>query len=283
MGRNRFFDTLMYYYFTFKNGKTYDSTGIWLNDGTVREGMFDDLGSKHYETTPGFVYKAPPEDKDIFYMPETLEIDKMGKDAFTYEGTNMTRYHLNVRSDEFMAYAKANGHSPASAFQAMMARVLQKMYPDNKKLFTAALPVNCRSAIGMENTHRNGWTFAFQTVDPKQLELSEKDLGVALRSELKSLISPDQLKTTLNIFNSITEEAEKIPDFKDRMDFYKKCYPTFIGTYVFSYIGRLADHGYLNEMEDVSWTSAIRRIPMITMVEVGDEFSITFLQNFETS
>ena len=69
----------------------------------------------------------------------------------------------------------------------------------------------------------------------------------------------------------------------DRMDFYKKCYPTFIGTYVFSYIGRLADHGYLNEMEDVSWTSAIRRIPMITMVEIGNEFSITFLQNFETS
>ena len=283
VGRNRFFDTLMYYYFTFKNGKTYDSTGIWLNDGTVREGMFDDLGSKHYETTPGFVYKAPPEDKDIFYMPETLEIDKMGKDAFTYEGTKMTRYHLNVKSDEFMAYAKANGHSPASAFQAMMARVLQKMYPDNKKLFTAALPVNCRNAIGMENTHRNGWTFAFQTVDPKQLELSEKDLGAALRSDLKFLISPDQLKTTLNIFNGITEEAEKIPDFKDRMDFYKKCYPTFIGTYVFSYIGRIADHGYLNEMEDVSWTSGIRRIPMITMVEIGNEFSITFLQNFETS
>lgn len=70
-------------------------------------------------------------------------------------------------------------------------------------------------------------------------------------------------------FNAITEEAEKIPDFKDRMDFYKKCYPTFIGTYVFSYISRLADHGYMNEIEDVSWTSAIRRIPMITMVEIG--------------
>lgn len=55
-------------------------------------------------------------------------------------------------------------------------------------------------------------------------------------------MSPDQLKTTINAFNAITEEAEKIPDFKDRMDFYKKCYPTFIGTYVFSYIGRLADH-----------------------------------------
>lgn len=93
---------------------------------------------------------------------------------------------------------------------------------------------------------------------------------------------PDQLKTTINAFNAITEEAEKIPDFKDRMDFYKKCYPTFIGTYVFSYIGRLAYHGYMNEIEDVSWTSAIRRIPMITMVEVGGEFSITFLQNFET-
>lgn len=95
-------------------------------------------------------------------------------------------------------------------------------------------------------------------------------------------MSPDQLKTTINAFNAITEEAEKIPDFKDRMDFYKKCYPTFIGTYVFSYIGRLADHGYMNEIEDVSWTSAIRRIPMITMAEVGGEFSITFLQNFET-
>ena len=90
------------------------------------------------------------------------------------------------------------------------------------------------------------------------------------------------MKTTINAFNAITEEAEKIPDFKDRMDFYKKCYPTFIGTYVFSYIGRLADHGYMNEIEDVSWTSAIRRILMITMVEVGGEFSITFLQNFET-
>lgn len=75
-------------------------------------------------------------------------------------------------------------------------------------------------------------------------------------------MSPDQLKTTINAFNAITEEAEKIPDFKDRMDFYKKCYSTFIGTYVFSYIGRLADHGYMNEIEDVSWTSAIRRIPL---------------------
>ena len=282
VGRNRFYDTLMYYYFTFKNGKEYDATGIWLNDGTVREGMFEDLGDHKYDITPGFVPKPTPKDEDIFYMPETLEVDKSHKDDFVYEGTKMTRYHLTIKSAEFMAFCKENGHSPASAFQAVMARVLQGMFPDNQKLFTAALPVNCRTAVGLENTHRNGWTFAFQTVSPEQLNQSDAKLGKQLRADLKELISPDQLKSTLNAYNAITREAEKFTDFRERMTFYAKNYNTFIGTYVFSYIGRLADHGYLNEIEDLCWTSAIRRIPMITMVEVGDEFSITFLQNFET-
>ena len=195
----------------------------------------------------------------------------------------MTRYHLKIKSAEFMAFCKENGHSPASAFQAIMARVLQEMYPDNEKQITAALPVNCRTAVGLENTHRNGWTFAFQSVLPEQLKQSEKELGAQLRADLKELISPDQLKSTLNAYNAITQEAEKYSDFRERLSFYAKNYSIFIGTYVFSYIGRLADHGYLNEIEDLCWTSAIRRIPMITMVEVGDEFSITFLQNFETS
>lgn len=283
VGRNRFYDTLMYYYFTFKNGKKYDSTGIWLNDGTVREGMFEDLGDHQYEVTPGFVPKPAPRDEDIFYMPETLAVDKSKDDEFIYEGAGMTRYHLKIKSAEFMAFCKENGHSPASAFQAIMARVLQEMYPDNEKQITAALPVNCRTAIGLENTHRNGWTFAFQSVLPEQLKLNEKELGAQLRADLKELISPDQLKSTLNAYNAITQEAEKFSDFRERMAFYARNYSIFIGTYVFSYIGRLADHGYLNEIEDLCWTSAIRRIPMITMVEVGDEFSITFLQNFETS
>ena len=283
VGRNRFYDTLMYYYFTFKNGKEYDSTGIWLNDGTVREGMFEDLGDHQYEVTPGFVPKPAPRDEDIFYMPETLAVDKSKDDEFIYEGAGMTRYHLKIKSAEFMAFCKENGHSPASAFQAIMARVLQEMYPDNEKQITAALPVNCRTAVGLENTHRNGWTFAFQSVLPEQLKLNEKELGAQLRADLKELISPDQLKSTLNAYNAITQEAEKYSDFRERMAFYARNYSIFIGTYVFSYIGRLADHGYLNEIEDLCWTSAIRRIPMITMVEVGDEFSITFLQNFETS
>lgn len=283
VGRNRFYDTLMYYYFTFKNGKEYDSTGIWLNDGTVREGMFEDLGDHQYEVTPGFVPKPAPRDEDIFYMPETLAVDKSKDDEFIYEGAGMTRYHLKIKSTEFMAFCKENGHSPASAFQAIMARVLQEMYPDNEKQITAALPVNCRTAVGLENTHRNGWTFAFQSVLPEQLKLNEKELGAQLRADLKELISPDQLKSTLNAYNAITQEAEKYSDFRERLSFYAKNYSIFIGTYVFSYIGRLADHGYLNEIEDLCWTSAIRRIPMITMVEVGDEFSITFLQNFETS
>ena len=273
----------MYYYFTFKNGKEYDSTGIWLNDGTVREGMFEDLGDHQYEVTPGFVPKPAPRDEDIFYMPETLAVDKSKDDEFIYEGAGMTRYHLKIKSAEFMAFCKENGHSPASAFQAIMARVLQEMYPDNEKQITAALPVNCRTAVGLENTHRNGWTFAFQSVLPEQLKLNEKELGAQLRADLKELISPDQLKSTLNAYNAITQEAEKYSDFRERLSFYAKNYSIFIGTYVFSYIGRLADHGYLNEIEDLCWTSAIRRIPMITMVEVGDEFSITFLQNFETS
>lgn len=283
VGRNRFYDTLMYYYFTFKNGKEYDSTGIWLNDGTVREGMFEDLGDHQYEVTPGFVPKPAPRDEDIFYMPETLAVDKSKDDEFIYEGAGMTRYHLKIKSAEFMAFCKENGHSPASAFQAIMARVLQEMYPDNEKQITAALPVNCRTAVGLENTHRNGWTFAFQSVLPEQLKLNEKELGAQLRADLKELISPDQLKSTLNAYNAITQEAEKFSDFRERMAFYARNYSIFIGTYVFSYIGRLADHGYLNEIEDLCWTSAIRRIPMITMVEVGNEFSITFLQNFETS
>ena len=283
VGRNRFYDTLMYYYFTFKNGKEYDSTGIWLNDGTVREGMFEDLGDHQYEVTPGFVPKPAPRDEDIFYMPETLAVDKSKDDEFIYEGAGMTRYHLKIKSAEFMAFCKENGHSPASAFQAIMARVLQEMYPDNEKQITAALPVNCRTAVGLENTHRNGWTFAFQSVLPEQLKLNEKELGAQLRADLKELISPDQLKSTLNAYNAITQEAEKFSDFRERMAFYARNYSIFIGTYVFSYIGRLADHGYLNEIEDLCWTSAIRRIPMITMVEVGDEFSITFLQIFETS
>lgn len=283
VGRNRFYDTLMYYYFTFKNGKEYDSTGIWLNDGTVREGMFEDLGDHQYEVTPGFVPKPAPRDEDIFYMPETLAVDKSKDDEFIYEGAGMTRYHLKIKSAEFMAFCKENGHSPASAFQAIMARVLQEMYPDNEKQITAALPVNCRTAVGLENTHRNGWTFAFQSVLPEQLKLNEKELGAQLRADLKALISPDQLKSTLNAYNAITQEAEKFSDFRERMAFYARNYSIFIGTYVFSYIGRLADHGYLHEIEDLCWTSAIRRIPMITMVEVGDEFSITFLQNFETS
>ena len=283
VGRNRFYDTLMYYYFTFKNGKEYDATGIWLNDGTVREGMFEDLGDYKYEVTPGFVPKPMPKDEDIFYLPETLAHDQSNRDDFVSEGMQMTRYHLNVKSDEFMAFAKANGHSPATAFQAIMARILQEMYPDNEKFFTAALPVNCRTAVGLENTHRNGWTFAFQRVSPMQLKMNDAELGTAMRAELKKLICPDQLKSTLNMYNALTAEAEKYTDFRERMNFYEKSYPTFIGTYVFSYIGRLADHGYMNEIEDVAWTSAIRRIPMITMVELGDEFSITFLQNFETS
>ena len=278
-GRNRFFETLLYYYFSIKNGKEYEPGSIWTLEGQAHPGLFDDPMENLYEVNPAHEFLPQPVEEEIFYLPEVRERDAVSK---TSEGVG-ARYYLRVKSTDLIGYTKAHGQTPTVALQLFMAQALQQMNSDNAKKYVAAIPCNLRKVIDKNDVFENAWNFIYQSIDPADLSTDEETLGRALRADLKAQMDPDQLKEIENRDIRIALEAEQLKTKEERDNLYKEKYPFFIGTYVFSYIGTIGGQEYMEEVEDAIWTSVMPRIPMITMVEIAGEFAITILQPFEGS
>ena len=155
---------------------------------------------------------------------------------------------------------------------------------NNEKLITAAIPCNLRKALGKEDVFEDAWDFLFQSIGPSDLKSKDEDTyGKELRSHLKELMDPNQLKTMQNKNIKISLDACECKSKEERKKYYLKKCSYVPGTYMFSYIGSVDGKEYMNEIESAIWTSVTTGMPMITMVEIGGEFSISIIQNFEES
>lgn len=274
-GRNRFSDTLMYYYFSIKNIKEYNSSDIWLDEGTPKEGQDVDLFDCDLTPSPDYVYQSGLNSDDGFFLPESEELLN-GAERKT------TRYNITLDKTKFMEYAKANGMSPSIVYEYMMAKTLQKLFPENKKHYSCVIAANLRPYLNQENTFLECSHQITQSITPESLLKPENEIGTELRSQLKSWMNGDRFKTELLPIYQKLSKLSQLSSMDQIRAIYANRKITPIATTVFSYIGRIQQTEYMNEIDSIDWTSNSSLSPMFTMVDVNGTFVISVIQAFET-
>ncbi len=274
-GRVCTMETLLYYYFSFKNKTEYDPAGIFTEQP---EGMFFDPLENPYEIQEG-VQRLPKHlYKDGFLFKEFLEALKGG-----YKGTK--RYTVHADGKSFMEYVKAHNLSPAVLVSELFAKTAQKKNPDNKNDMLVSIPVNYRKRLGCETTFKNAFVSLIFPLEVSKLMEDDVGQGVQLKGEIKKYADSEQLKYAVNDVAEITRQAQSYKTKEERQAYYSEIWNKRLstaGSFIVSYMGALRDMPYNNEINDVSlYGYAV--VPLITMLEINGVFKITVAMNFDGS
>ena len=275
-GRMMFYKTLMYYYFCIKNKKEYENIDALTS---VPDGLYDEPFAKKLPYSQGFSPKAPEPEEAFFKFPELSadQPDSAAKDeSLTY------RYNFTVSSSDFMAYVKKNGMSPAIAFELLLAKSVQELFPENKLPVKVEFPVNVREVCATPATFKNAFVNISQKIRPDQLSEDDSEPGKKLRAEFKEAVSPDNLKVLINSTVDGLIQANKYHTIKEKFESFCKTSVYADKTCIFTYMGRFPITDYSDEIENSMWFS-YAPCPIISMVDMSGKFSITINTQFDFS
>ena len=266
MAAQRVMETLFYYYFSYKNGRQYDPDGIWINDGTVYDGLDGEPFETEFEAHPEMIN----EPEQFFHLPEL--------DAGWHKNEH-TGFEVSVDSGSFMELVKREGLTPTSAAAVFLSHAVMRLHPDNTLPIKTAMPVNIRRAIGMDNTHKNATLDIGLFFDP--VEMAGKSIaeqGRILRAQLRSQTNPDNLKSRANTSITWLKGFEDAGSYVKCLEEFSKIKIPPVDTFFLSYVGKLHLPGYEDEVREVSLMSHSRSSIIIDVTEMGGKFIFGFRQ-----
>lgn len=265
----RVMETLLYFYFSIKDGHEYKTDNIMVKEAEDGCDYFEEAYEKEI---PAFKEIDAPSD-----IPSEDEIFRFSE----HEKVDDTSYVQCIRipDTEFMSFVKENGTSPAAAFAVLISQTIQKMYPENKKQVKINVPVNLRSVLGVDNTFRNMTGDVSIYYDPnKFLDLDMKQQCQSARKMLKEKMSPDSL---LSIAKSQTDFLGMTKDLKSydaKYDLYSNIPLPPSDSIFISYIGKLNADSYDKHITDASLISGARDGILFNIYDCGGNFVLTTMK-----
>ena len=271
MAAQRVMETLLYYYCSLKNNKSYDPEGIWINDGTSYEGCDSEPFEKEYEIGDESAAEDVAEKQDTCFHFSELDAG--------WDRNEHTGFEIHASADEFMRLVKSEGLTPTSAAAVLLSQAVMRLYPENTKPIKTAMPVNIRQAIGMKNTHKNATLDIGLYFDPVRMQgktLAEQ--GRILREQLRRQTNPEYLKSMANSTIDWLKKFEQAGSYEGCLETFRGMPRSFVDTFFLSYVGRLHLPGYEDEVQEISLVSHSRNSIIIDMTEMGGQFIFGFRQ-----
>lgn len=262
-----FVETLLYDYCCQKYHKKFSSEGIRLPGEPIPPEETAEPFSRDYFAVGGEA--APQVEKDGFALPES-----------TITPSTCCRTEILVNEAAFVQEAKAVGATPTLFAAMLFSRCILDLNPQSEKPVICNLAMDLRSAIGMEQTHRNCVGSAYLPYKPADRDREPKALAEQYRKLLAAQREPDAVKAGLNqqigLFNKL-DELETLEERRKLMSFFDTM---LNNTYVISYMGRLRLNDYAQYVESARFYNDTIRGLTVNMLSAAGKLSFVILQGF---
>lgn len=268
-----FAETLLYLYCCQKYKQAFSSEGIRLpGEPVLPEETKEPFGKEYFpvdEPTSHSGAMEASETEEGFALPESTSAPQ-------------ACYHTEFLLEEasFVHSAKSVGATPALFAAMLLSDVILRLNPQAGKPIVCNLAVDLRSAIGMEQTHRN-------CVGSVALPYTNADCTAGFEAtarKYRELLAcqrdPNLIKIGLNrqiaLFNRL-DEAKTLEEKRQLMSFFEGM---INHTYVISYMGRLHATEYAEHIESARFFSDTIRGLTLNMLAAGGKLSLELLQGF---
>ncbi len=270
-GINAFTESVLYHYYSMRDGVDYDPCGIRTDAGTMSEAEEVDPCSVTYELNPDFEMPQNQAPETIYHLPELSP-------SF---GNEVRDWGLQVDSESLMAFVKANGTSPSVALSMLVGEAVAAVHPDIDAPVFANLPISIRRMLGCEETFKNCSSRIVLPISGTPLDaLPFGERAAQLRGILKQQMVPDRWHVIYNMMGA--KYRTRMEEATDYWAEIKKP-PSMAGvphdTFYIDYIGRLRQTSYADNLVDVRF---ICKPPYgntlhINIIDHGGKFRIDFL------
>lgn len=265
-----FIETLLYGYCTQKYHKKFSADGIRLPDEPVpEEETTEPFSREFYDVDESAVVQV---ENDGYVLPESTPNPE-------------ACYHTEILLDEeiFVHAAKAVGATPTLFAAMLFSRCVLQENPQADKPIICNLAMDLRSAIGMEQTHRNCVGSACLPYTADDETISAEELAHRYRELLAIQRDPNTIKASLNkqigLFNRL-DELGTLEEKRKLMSFFNNMVNN---TYVISYLGRLRLNDYTQYVESAHFYSDTIHGLTINMLAAAGKLSLEVLQGFRAS
>ena len=270
-GVSAFLETVLYYYYCLKDGKTYAPNGIRTDASPMAEGEYLDPVSRTYEVDPGFTMPEKKEQPAAYHLPEFSPT----------RDNNFRVYSLRVSSGEMMDFVRKNGTSPAVMFSMFMGEAILRVHPEADAPVTANVPVSLRKMLGCEETFKNCSGRVMLPVRGTPMDaMPFPERAAALRGLLKMQMNPNIHRTTYNYLGNLyRQRMENATSYTEEIQkpagFMRISHDTFYT----DYIGSIHQTEYADQITDVHFLCKppLGSVPHMNIIEHDRQFRIEIL------
>ena len=274
-GINAFLESVLYHYYCMKDGVEYDANGIRSDKTPLNPAEEFDPCTRIYEVSPDFTMPDRRQAPSVYHLPELAPT----------QSNTVLEYGFRLPSAEFVAYAKANGASPAVLLAMLMGEAVLRVHPEADKMVQAQLPISVRRMLGCEETFKNCSSISALPVGGTPLDaLPFAERAARLRALLKQQMGTELFHAVYNYIGSVyRKRMDEATDYREEIRKPAAFMTRSSDTFYIDYIGSLHKTAYADQITDVRFLCkpAGGAIPHLNMIEHAGEFRITCLSCFD--
>lgn len=263
----RFYKTLLYCYISEKYGIQPDPTGIILPDSPISP----DEDVKVYSLLDGEDGTMRTTVEDPFVIPETVNDDMKGY-----------LYQVTIPEKEFLASSKGSDNSPLTLLTVYMAKMFQKICPENKKDIYAGIAIDVRNALNCPESRFTNSYVIFIKHSPSKIGLDMERLGAMTHGQIIVQSQEEILRYVHNSVMRITAQIRNTTDQGERQRLMHEIYQLVASnpTYTISYVGN-PEWGSLEPYIEEEYTLIMNNKLFLEVNAAGGKFCISWVQGFE--
>lgn len=262
-----FVETLLYYYCCQKYHKAFSAEGIRLEGEPISEEETLEPFSIEYDC--GEAPDMPPVEKDGYALPES-----------TSNPDGCYRTELLFDEGVFVQSAKSIGASPAIFAAMLLSECVSDLNPGAEKPIVCNMAMDLRSALGLEQTHRNCVGSAYLPFGPEERQLGRADLAQKYRQLLTLQREPAVVRASIQRQAAMFNKLDETKSLEAKKQFLSIFDGMVNNTYVVSYMGRLCLNDFADHVESAHFYSDTICGLTINMVSAGGVLSMQVLQGF---
>ena len=279
LGLNRFIEAVLYHYLCAKDGITYNDEDIYTEKVPFDEAeLFDPLQTKlKISSSEMKEIQALASQEGRYRFPEF--------DQPNSAGPTMYRLPVKIKTEDFIAWCKANSSSPAAAAAAIMAKAIARVRDVSAEKVTAVIPCSMRKFMeGAEKTFKNCSGVVFINMAPHDVkELPTGELAAQARATLKTKMGSGEANRMYAGINKLIHIGTRLPFYGLKCRILAGSENNPQNTFYVDYVGGLTAHGYEDQILEVRYLNADLGCPslFVLMSETAGHFHINLTQSFE--
>lgn len=271
-GINAFLESVLYHYYSMRDGKDYDPCGIRTDAGSMSEAEELEPYSRAYEVNPDFEMPSKGGQTAPYHLPELSSTSE----------SEVRDWGLRVSSESLMSFVKENGASPSIAISMFVAEAIAAVHPDADAPIVVNIPVSVRRMLGCEETFKNCSSRIVLPLSGTPLDaLPYPERAAQLRGILKQQMSPDQWRALYNnvLKPAYVQRMEQATDYWEEIKKPSGFMTVGHDTFYIDYIGRIRQTAYSDKLTDVRFLCkpAAGNTLHLNIIDHGGQFRIDCL------